>query len=227
MSEEKRRILDMVEQGTITQEDAARLLEALGENEPAPEPPQESQPPQDGTWEAEHQGDEDCQGPNQRVEIHLEGEGAKPIYQEITAALDEAAPVFENLGKIVEDAVTSATQAVDAAWPQVKEAVSSATDKAKGPPNPPHRPPGRACWWGRGPRQSCPHAPPPGGERLSGPRWRTRHPAAGGVGQRPGGNPPLGGRHHPGGGVCRPPLEGQRAHGAPGKRRQAAYPLEP
>lgn len=75
MSEEKRRILDMVEQGTITQEDAARLLEALGENEPAPEPPQESQPPQDGTWEAEHQGDEDCQGPNQRVEIHLEGGG--------------------------------------------------------------------------------------------------------------------------------------------------------
>ena len=74
MSEEKRRILDMVEQGTITQEDAARLLEALGENEPAPAQPQESQPPQDGTWEAEHQGDEDCQGPNQRVEIHLEGE---------------------------------------------------------------------------------------------------------------------------------------------------------
>ena len=132
MSEEKRRILDMVEQGTITQEDAARLLEALGENEPAPAQPQESQPPQDGTWEAEHQGDEDCQGPNQRVEIHLEGEGAKPIYQEITAALDEAAPVFENLGKIVEDAVTSATQAVDAAWPQVKEAVAPATDKAKG-----------------------------------------------------------------------------------------------
>lgn len=131
MSEEKRRILDMVEQGTITQEDAARLLEALGENEPAPAQPQESQPPQDGTWEAEHQGDEDCQGPNQRVEIHLEGEGAKPIYQEITSALDEAAPVFENLGKIVEDAVTSATQAVDAAWPQVKEAVSSATEKAK------------------------------------------------------------------------------------------------
>ena len=91
MSEEKRRILDMVEQGTITQEDAARLLEALGENEPAPAQPQESQPPQDGTWEAEHQGDEDCQGPNQRVEIHLEGEGAKPIYQEITSALDEAA----------------------------------------------------------------------------------------------------------------------------------------
>ena len=110
MSEEKRRILDMVEQGTITQEDAARLLEALGENEPAPAQPKESQPPQDGTWEAEHQGDEDCQGPNQRVEIHLEGEGAKPIYQEITAALDEAAPVFENLGKIVEDAVTSATE---------------------------------------------------------------------------------------------------------------------
>ena len=66
------------------------------------------------------------------MEIHLEGEGAKPIYQEITSALDEAAPVFENLGKIVEDAVTSATQAVDAAWPQVKEAVSSATEKAKG-----------------------------------------------------------------------------------------------
>ena len=123
MSEEKRRILDMVEQGTITQEDAARLLEALGENEPSPAQPQESQPPQDGTWEAEHQGDEDCQGPNQRVEIHLEGEGAKPIYQEITSALDEAAPVFENLGKIVEDAVTSATQAVDAAWPQVVGAV--------------------------------------------------------------------------------------------------------
>ena len=82
MSEEKRRILDMVEQGTITQEDAARLLEALGENEPAPAQPQESQPPQDGTWEAEHQGDEDCQGPNQRVEIHLEGEGAKSIYQD-------------------------------------------------------------------------------------------------------------------------------------------------
>ena len=45
MSEEKRRILDMVEQGTITQEDAARLLEALGENEPAPAQPQESSAP--------------------------------------------------------------------------------------------------------------------------------------------------------------------------------------
>ena len=67
------------------------------------------------------------------MEIHLEGEGAKPIYQEITSALDEAAPVFgESGGKIVEDAVTSATQAVDAAWPPGEEAVSSATEKAKG-----------------------------------------------------------------------------------------------
>ncbi|MFR6278238.1 MAG: SHOCT-like domain-containing protein [Acutalibacter sp.] len=98
MSEEKRRILDMVEQGTITQEDAARLLEALGENEPAPAQPQESQPPQDGTWEAEHQGDEDCQGPNQRVEIHLEGEGAT-IYQEMQRHPGQAAPVFGTWGK--------------------------------------------------------------------------------------------------------------------------------
>ena len=63
MSEEMRRILEMAASGKITQQDAARLLEALGENEPAPAQPQESQPPQDGTWEAEHQGDEDCQGP--------------------------------------------------------------------------------------------------------------------------------------------------------------------
>ena len=217
MSEEKRRILDMVEQGTITQEDAARLLEALGENEPAPAQPQESQPPQDGTWEAEHQGDEDCQGPNQRVEIHLEGEGAKPIYQEITAALDEAAPVFENLGKIVEDAVTSATQAVDAAWPQVKEAVSSATEKAKG----------AAQSAAQAARESVlVGAVVPGKAALT-PLPLEENAYQAPAGQRPGGNPPLGGRHHPGGGVCRPPLEGQRAHGAPGKRRQAAHPLEP
>ena len=77
MSEEKRRILDMVEQGTITQEDAARLLEALGENEPAPAQPQESQPPQDGTWEAEHQATRTVKAPTSRVEIHLEGEGGQ------------------------------------------------------------------------------------------------------------------------------------------------------
>ena len=131
MSEEKRRILDMVEQGTITQEDAARLLEALGENEPAPVQPQESQPPQDGTWEAEHQGDEDCQGPNQRVEIHLEGEGAKPIYQEIAAALDEAAPALERLGSQVDAAVSRAAQAVEAAWPQVRDTLKDTGEKAK------------------------------------------------------------------------------------------------
>ena len=33
MSEEKRRILEMVQEGKITQEDAARLLEALGDEE--------------------------------------------------------------------------------------------------------------------------------------------------------------------------------------------------
>lgn len=131
MSEEMRRILDMVEQGTITQEDAARLLEALGENEPAPVQPQESQPPQDGTWEAEHQGDEDCQGPNQRVEIHLEGEGAKPIYQEIAAALDEAAPALERLGSQVDAAVSRAAQAVEAAWPQVRDTLKDTGEKAK------------------------------------------------------------------------------------------------
>ena len=41
MSDEKRRILEMLERGTITQEDAARLLDALGEtledsSEPTP-----------------------------------------------------------------------------------------------------------------------------------------------------------------------------------------------
>lgn len=35
MSEEKRRILEMVQEGKITQEDAARLLEALGDEEDA------------------------------------------------------------------------------------------------------------------------------------------------------------------------------------------------
>ena len=136
--------------------------------------------------------------------------------------------MFENLGKIVEDAVTSATQAVDAAWPQVKEAVSSATEKAKG----------AAQSAAQAARESVlVGAVVPGKAALTPLPWRRtpiRPPLAGpspGCGwsgsTSPVGNPPLGGRHHPGGGVCRPPLEGQRAHGAPGKRRQAAYPLEP
>ena len=48
MSEEKRRILDMVEQGTITQEDAARLLEALGDLLPARSAAQARQTPTSG-----------------------------------------------------------------------------------------------------------------------------------------------------------------------------------
>ena len=38
MSEEKRRILEMLEAGKITQEDAARLLDALGEEGDTDEP---------------------------------------------------------------------------------------------------------------------------------------------------------------------------------------------
>ena len=94
MSEEMRRILEMAASGKITQQDAARLLEALGEElPPAPEKPPVPPKPE----EEEHRDDEDCQGPSQR-EVHVEGEGAKPIYQEIAAALDEAAPALERLG---------------------------------------------------------------------------------------------------------------------------------
>ncbi len=199
----------MVEQGTITcRRTPPGCWRPWGKTSPPPEPPpQESQPPQDGTWEAEHQGDEDCQGPNQRVEIHLEGAGAKPIYQEITSApWTRPRRCFENLGKIVEDAVTSATQAVDAAWPPGEgRPCPPPPKKAKGPPNPPHRPPGRACWWGPwsparqpsrpSPWRRTPIRPPAGGpvtrlrvEWVNGPveirpwegdtiRWRSMPPA--------------------------------------------------
>ena len=114
MSEEKRRILEMVQEGKITQEDAARLLEALGEedavgSEAVPGDPsdRETVPEEGGSWAKEHEGDEDCQGPSQRVEIHLKGEGAKPFFQEISNALEQAGPALEQLGgrvgQVVED----------------------------------------------------------------------------------------------------------------------------
>lgn len=115
MSEEKRRILEMVQEGKITQEDAARLLEALGDEEdavgsealPGDPPGRETVPEEGGSWAKEHEGDEDCQGPSQRVEIHLKGEGAKPFFQEISNALEQAGPALEQLGdrvgQVVED----------------------------------------------------------------------------------------------------------------------------
>ena len=51
MSEEKRRILEMLEAGTISQKDAQRLLEALGENLSQPAPMSEK-PEQDVFEEA-------------------------------------------------------------------------------------------------------------------------------------------------------------------------------
>lgn len=71
MSEEKRRILEMVQEGKITQEDAARLLEALGDEEetvgseavPGDPSGRETVPEEGGSWAKEHEGDEDCQVP--------------------------------------------------------------------------------------------------------------------------------------------------------------------
>lgn len=139
MSQERRQILEMLQEGKISQEDATRLLDALGEEDstplvseksPAEEVPQEKE--QDAQWEEEHRDDEDCQGPNQRVEIHLEGEAATPFLQEITAALDEAGPALERLGAKVDDAVNRASQAVEAAWPEVRDALKDTGEKARG-----------------------------------------------------------------------------------------------
>lgn len=93
MSEEKRRILEMLEAGKITQEDAARLLDALGAEceEPSPAP-------------EESAGKEN--GKTDWAEV-LENLGAG-VDKAVQEALQAAAPSLESLGAGVDATVKQA-----------------------------------------------------------------------------------------------------------------------
>lgn len=94
MSEEKRRILEMLEAGTISQKDAQRLLEALGENLSQPAPMSEK-PEQDVFEEAAQAVEPALEVPKEEKaagEAEQAGGQAPPV--ESTAAL--ALPLEEN-----------------------------------------------------------------------------------------------------------------------------------
>lgn len=100
MSDEKRKVLEMLEAGKITQEDAARLLEALGEEpgeESAQKEPQDAPhgtSPQEVDWAAA-----------------LEGMGAT-----VDAAVNEAAQAAGAALREAKDAMTTAAKEAKAAW---------------------------------------------------------------------------------------------------------------
>ena len=85
MSEEKRRILEMLEAGKITQEDAARLLDALGEESSSPAP-------------EESAGSENVKTDWAEV---LENLGAG-VDKAVKEAIQAAAPSLESLGAEVD-----------------------------------------------------------------------------------------------------------------------------
>ena len=87
MSDEKRRILEMLERGTITQEDAARLLDALGETlEDSSEPTPSFQ------WEED---------PDQGVTVGQVMEEAQQAIQDAAQEAREAIDLAHQMGKEV------------------------------------------------------------------------------------------------------------------------------
>lgn len=94
MSEEKRRILEMLEAGTISQKDAQRLLEALGENLSQPAPMSEK-PEQDVFEEAAQAVEPALEVPKEEKAVwNAEQAGGQAPPVESTAAL--ALPLEEN-----------------------------------------------------------------------------------------------------------------------------------
>ena len=93
MSEERRRILEMLNAGKITPEDAARLLEALGEEPEAPAGQSASEPAEKTDWISV---------------MESLGEGVGKAVQE---AIQAASPTLETLSAEVDSAVQEACQA--------------------------------------------------------------------------------------------------------------------
>lgn len=93
MSEERRRILEMLNAGKITPEDAARLLEALGEEPKAPAGQSASEPAEKTDWISV---------------MESLGEGVGKAVQE---AIQAASPTLETLSAEVDSAVQEACQA--------------------------------------------------------------------------------------------------------------------
>ena len=111
MSEEKRRILEMLEAGKITPEDATRLLEALGEEPEAPADQSDPKPTGKTDWFSV---------------LESLGEGVEKAVQE---AVEAAGPTLQTLGAEVDSAVQEACQAFQEStvagvvWPQQSPSV--------------------------------------------------------------------------------------------------------
>lgn len=112
MSEEKRRILEMLEAGKITQEDAARLLDALGEDpvewknqQPAGEPEEKK------TEQSSEQSKQtNAQGKTDWGAV-LENLGAG-VDKAVQEAIKAASPALESLGAEVDSAMKQAYQVI-------------------------------------------------------------------------------------------------------------------
>lgn len=101
MSDEKRQVLEMLEAGKITQEDAVRLLEALGEEQ------------EEGTSQTEPQ------------------ESPKETGKETSNQEVDWAAALEDLGATVDAAVNEASQAAGAALREAKDVMTTAAKEAK------------------------------------------------------------------------------------------------
>lgn len=108
MSEEKRRILEMLEAGKITQEDAARLLDALGEDpvewknqQPAGEPEEKK-----AEQSSEQSKQTNTQGKTDWGAV-LENLGAG-VDKAVQEAIKAASPALESLGAEVDSAMKQA-----------------------------------------------------------------------------------------------------------------------
>lgn len=109
MSQEKRRVLEMLEAGTITTEEAARLLEALGEAPMEAGSGQETEGPQ-----PEGPQPEESQPPTAAAPVltlHPEMDEDR-INEVVTKVANQAAEVAVKAGKIVESTVAAAEKAV-------------------------------------------------------------------------------------------------------------------
>ena len=109
MSEEKRRILEMLEAGKITQEDAARLLDALGEEGDTDEP----QKSLEETVEPHKSPEEPVGTSEEKADwADLLGNLGAGVDKAVQEAIQAASPVLENLGSEVDSAVQQACKAL-------------------------------------------------------------------------------------------------------------------
>ncbi len=147
MSDERRKVLEMLEEGKITQEDATRLLKALGEEEPRQEP--ESGEDETTIVINGEDGEKACAGEDNgnvpRLTLYPEGDDAladeisRTVEDTIEQAQKELGNDWNAIGEKINEAVTNQMNAVFSGTPPTPPAPDTENPAELTEPGTPYR----------------------------------------------------------------------------------------